>query len=110
EIPQALEKLTGRIRRELGDVTGTPKAIAGETFTSASLAAAQRYAQAQDLQWAGKADDAGSAYRQTIALNPNFSRAYSGLAALLANHGQRQEAEKYYQLALSHIERMSDRE
>jgi tetratricopeptide (TPR) repeat protein len=110
EIPQGVETLAARIRRSLGDVSGTPKNLAEETFTSASLEAAQQYSEAQDFQWQGKWDDSIAAYRKAIELDPNFSRAYAGLAATLANLGQTQEALKYYKLALAHIGRMSDRE
>ncbi|MFL6450001.1 MAG: protein kinase domain-containing protein [Bryobacteraceae bacterium] len=110
DIPQGIEKLAARIRRSLGDVSGTPKNLAAETFTSASLNAAQKYSEAQDMQWQGKWDDSISAYRKAIEFDPNFSRAYAGLAATLANQGQTQEALKYYRLALAHIGRMSDRE
>jgi eukaryotic-like serine/threonine-protein kinase len=109
DLPGAVEKLSERIRRALGDVKSS-KTAAAETFSSASLEAAQRYSQAQDLQWSGKWEDSIAAYRKAVAIDPNLSRAYSGLAATLANRGQRQEAEKYYQLALSHISSMSDRE
>jgi eukaryotic-like serine/threonine-protein kinase len=110
QLPEAVESLAGRIRRALGDRGGESAETAAETFTSASLAAAQRYSQAQDLQWAGKWDEAIAAYRQAVEIDPNLSRAYSGLAATLANLGRRAEAEQYYQLALTHINRMSERE
>jgi hypothetical protein len=53
ELPDAVEKLSGRIRRALGDASSTSKAEAAETFSAASLEAAQLYSQAQDLQWSG---------------------------------------------------------
>jgi tetratricopeptide (TPR) repeat protein len=39
-----------------------------------------------------------------------MGRAYAGIAVSYFNSGRRQEAEKYYQLALSKIDRMTDRE
>ena len=110
EIPQAVEKLAARIRRSLGDNSGTPKRMAEETFTSASLEAAQQYGDAQDLQWAGKWDDSIAAYHKAIQLDPNLSRAYAGLAITYQNRGQRDQADKYYKLALAHVDQMSDRE
>jgi tetratricopeptide (TPR) repeat protein/predicted Ser/Thr protein kinase len=110
QIPQAIEKLGTSVRRSLGDVKGTPKSIAEETFSTASLEAAHQYSQAQDLQQAGKWDQAITTYRQAIQLDPSFSRAYSGLAVTLANLGQHEQAEHYYKLALAYIDRESDRE
>jgi tetratricopeptide (TPR) repeat protein len=110
ELPDAVEKLSGRIRRALGDASSTSKAEAAETFSAASLEAAQLYSQAQDLQWSGKWEDSIAAYKKAIQIDPNLSRAYSGLAATLMNMGRRQEAEPYYQLALAHVSTMSERE
>jgi tetratricopeptide (TPR) repeat protein len=45
-----------------------------------------------------------------VQLDPNFGRAYAGLAAMQNNLGHREEAVKYYQLALAQIDRMTPRE
>ena len=110
EIPSELEKLAAHIRRALGDVNGTPKDLSEETFSAASLEAAQQYSEAQQLQASGKWADSIAAYRRAIQKDPSFSRAYSGLAATLANLGRTDEAAKEYTLALAHIDRESDRE
>ena len=39
-----------------------------------------------------------------------MGRAYGGVAVQLANRGEREEAEKYFQLALARIDRMTERE
>jgi len=83
---------------------------AAETFTAGSLDAAHEYAIAQDLLYRGKFDDAAQHYAQAIRLDPNLGRAYAGLATNYANLGRKEDAEKYYKLALSHIDRMTDRE
>jgi eukaryotic-like serine/threonine-protein kinase len=104
-------KLADRIRKGLGDTTPTSaKQSAAETYTAASLQAAHEYAVAQDLQQAGKNPEAIKAYRHATELDPELGRAYAGIAAAYANLGQRQEAEKNYQLAMAHIDRMTDRE
>ncbi|MFL6416247.1 MAG: protein kinase domain-containing protein, partial [Bryobacteraceae bacterium] len=110
DLPKAVDKIAGRIRRALGDAKRASASSAAETFTSGSLASAQKYAAAQQLQWEGKWPEAVAAYREATALDPNMSRAYAGLAATLANQGKRQEAIHYYQLALAHIDRESERE
>ena len=104
-------KLAERLRKGLGDTT--PEAAqksAAETFSAGSLEAAHAYAIGQDFQLAAKWEDALKAYSQAVQLDPNLGRAYAGTAAIYANLGKRQEAEKYYRLALSHIDRMTDRE
>jgi serine/threonine protein kinase/tetratricopeptide (TPR) repeat protein len=106
-----VDKIAARTRRALGDTT--PEALqmaAAETFTTQSLEAAHDYALAQNLQWQGQWDDAIQHYLQAVQFDSNFGRAYSGLAAVNANKGQPREAQKYYQLAMAHLDRMSDRE
>jgi tetratricopeptide (TPR) repeat protein len=110
DLPRAVDKIGLRIRRDLGDVKPGSQTAAAETFTSGSLASAQKYATAQQLQWEGKRPEAISAYREAIALDPNMSRAYAGLAAAFANEGEQQQALQYYKLALAHIDQESDRE
>jgi tetratricopeptide (TPR) repeat protein len=107
----AVGKLASRVRGALGDTTPESARIAAaETFTAGSFEAAHEYAVAQDLQWAGKWDDAIRHYNRAVELDANMGRAYAGLAAVESNRGRRAEAEKYYKLALARIDRMSDRE
>jgi eukaryotic-like serine/threonine-protein kinase len=107
DVLAAAGKLAERIRKELGDTT---QQSSTETFTASSLEAAHAYAMGQDLQQAGKWTDAMKAYSQAIELDPNLGRAYSGTATVYASLGKRQEAEKYFGLAMTHIDRMTDRE
>ncbi len=107
----AVGKIAAETRHALGDTTPeSAQVTAAGTFTTSSLEAAHAYALAQDLQWAGKWEEAIPLYEQAVQLDPNLGRAYAGLASTSANMGRRKDAEKYYQLALAHIDRMSDRE
>jgi tetratricopeptide (TPR) repeat protein len=110
DLPKAVDKVAEGVRRVLGDSTHSSVNSAAETFTSGSLASAQKYATAQQLQWDGKWEEAVAAYREATVLDPKMSRAYAGMAATLANQGNRQQAAHYYQLALAHIDRESERE
>ena len=104
-------KIAARVRRALGDTTPeSAQVTAAGTFTTSSLEAAHAYALAQDLQWAGKGEEAIPLYEQAVQFDPNLGRAYAGLASTSANMGRRKDAEKYYQRALAHIDRMSERE
>ncbi|HXB67403.1 MAG TPA: protein kinase [Candidatus Acidoferrales bacterium] len=113
--PNDLNRAVGRIaagfRKALGDITPQSAQIAAaETFSSQSLEASQQYARAQELQWAGKWDEALKAYSRSADLDAGLGRAYAGMAAILANQGRKQEAERNFKLAMSKIDRMSDRE
>lgn len=111
DVMAAAGRLATPIRKKLGDQT--PDAVqiaAAETYGTPSLEAAQSYAQGQDAQWAGNPDAAIKAYLRAVALDPNMGRAYAGIAANYRTLGNRAEAEKYYQLAISKIDRMSERE
>ena len=110
-VLDAVGRLAGDVREALGD-TAVPRggAAAGETFTAASLEAARAYATAQELQWAGRVEEAIAQYRQTLALDPDMGRAHSGLAAQYANLGRLADAERSYQDALARLDRMTDRE
>jgi tetratricopeptide (TPR) repeat protein len=110
-VLKAVGKLAARVRTALGDTT--PESIqlaAAETFTSGSLAAAREYAVAQDLQYAGKWQEAIQGYSKAVELDPEMGRAYAGIGALYANMGRLGDADKYYNLAFSKIDRMSERE
>jgi tetratricopeptide (TPR) repeat protein/predicted Ser/Thr protein kinase len=111
DVLGAMGKLASKVRQALGDTT--PESVqlaAAETFTAGSLEAAHEYAQAQQLQWLGKWDEALPHYTRAAELDPNMGRAYSGMAALFANTGHRADAEKYYKMALAHLDRMTERE
>jgi eukaryotic-like serine/threonine-protein kinase len=111
DVLAAAGKLAESIRKGLGDTTPeSAQQSAAETFSAGSLEAAHAYAVGQDFQQAAKWDDALKAYAQAAELDPNLGRAYAGMAAIDANLGKRQDAEKYYGLAMSHIDRMTDRE
>src|SRR5882762_6296550 len=111
EVLSAAAKLADKIRRGLGDKTPeSAQAMADETFSASSLEAAHAYAMGQDFAQAGKWADAMKAYDQAIRFDPNMGRAYAGIAAAYANQGKRQDAEKYYGLAMTHLDRMTERE
>lgn len=110
-VLQAVADLAGKMRKLLGDTT--PQSVQKqqqETVTSSSIEAVHEYAVAQDLQFAGKWEEAQKHYSKAIELDPNMGRAYAGMAVMNANTGHRAEAEKYYQEAMAHIDRMTDRE
>ncbi len=110
DVLPAVGRAAERVRRTLGDTKTANASSEQETFTATSLEAAKAYAEAQDLQWAGKSDDAIAAYLGTLKIDPNFGRAHAGLAALYANRGRTEDAEASYQRALRLLDRMTERE
>jgi serine/threonine protein kinase/Flp pilus assembly protein TadD len=110
-VLQAVAQLADKMRRLLGDTTPDSSRLQQqETVTSSSLEAVHEYAVAQDLQFSGKWEEALPHYSKAVELDPNMGRAYAGMAAMSANMGRKADAEKYYQTAMAHIDRMSDRE
>jgi tetratricopeptide (TPR) repeat protein len=59
---------------------------------------------------AGNMEEALRSYSNAVALDPNFARAYGGMAAASVNLGKTQDAEKDIKLAMEHVDRMTDRE
>ncbi len=107
----AVIKVAARARAALGDTV--PEAVqlaASETFSAASLEAAHDYSQGMSDQLEGRWDQAVAHYQAALARDPGLGRAYAGLAVIENNRGRRAEAERNFKLAMSHVDRMSDRE
>jgi tetratricopeptide (TPR) repeat protein len=81
-----------------------------ETFTTSSLEAMNAYAHAQESIKQGKRPEAIEEYQRAIKEDPNFGRAYSGLAVAFQNAGELKKAAEYQQLALARLDSMNDRE
>ncbi len=111
DVLPALGKLASTIRTALGDTAPqSGKRAAIETFTAASIEAAHEYARAQELQHRGESEAAIAHYNKALELDPDLGRAYAGLAAVHMNLRNREQAEKYFQLAMARIDRMTERE
>jgi tetratricopeptide (TPR) repeat protein len=108
----SIPKLAAPIRKALGDTT--PESVqltaAGGAFQAASLEAVHKYGIAMDQQLAGKMDEAMASFAKAAELDPNFARAYAGMAAVASNLGHDQDAEKYFKFAMQHVDRMTERE
>jgi tetratricopeptide (TPR) repeat protein len=107
----AATKLAAKVRAALGDAT--PEAIQlkeAETFSSMSLDAAHEYAEGMRVVEEGKNEEALRHFQEAVRLDPGMGRAWSGLAVVEQNRGRRGEADRYFQKAMSHLDRMSERE
>ena len=110
QILEAVGRAAARVRETLGDTKTETAASDAETFTAASLEAAKAYTEAQEFGWAGKQEEAIGAYQRALAIDPDFGRAHAGLAATYSNLRRPAEAEASYLDALSHLDRMTERE
>jgi serine/threonine protein kinase/tetratricopeptide (TPR) repeat protein len=112
ELLLNVPKLAAPIRKALGDTTPVSVQLtaAGGAFQAASLEAVHQYGVAMEQQFAGKMPDALQSFSRAAELDPNFARAYAGMAAVSGNIGRPQDAEKYVKLAMEHVDRMTERE
>jgi tetratricopeptide (TPR) repeat protein len=111
EVLTAVGTLAGDLREELGeDSLDRKKLVTSETFTAKSLEAAQAYSKAQSLQYVGRYDEAMAYYRTALEHDPDFGRAYSGLALSAHSLGQTDNADELWQKALSTLGTMTERE
>ena len=108
----AVPQLAAPIRKALGDTT--PESVQVErsrgALTAASLEVVHQYGIGMEQLFAGNSEEALRSFSNAIALDPNFARAYAGMAAASENLGKTKDAEKYVKLALEHVDRMTDRE
>ena len=107
----AIGKLSAKARKELGDKTpGDKQGGQAQTFVAASLEAAHAYAMARQFEKAGKLEEAASHYEQATVADPNFGRAFSGLALLEFSLGREDEAAQHWEKAVSLMDTMTERE
>jgi tetratricopeptide (TPR) repeat protein/tRNA A-37 threonylcarbamoyl transferase component Bud32 len=109
DVLGAVGEVAEQLRKALGDRTPTIRQNA-ETFTTASLDAIREYTVAQDLSADQKDEEAIPHYQAAIKSDPDFGRAYAGLATSLHYQGRREDAAKAWEEALKRLDRMSERE
>jgi serine/threonine protein kinase/Tfp pilus assembly protein PilF len=111
DVLPAVGRLASDLRERLGDIEPESARLAAtETFTAASLEAMNAYANAQNLLFQGQFDEALAQYEEAVALDPEFGRAYSGMAVVYANKKDYDKAEESYEKALQQLDRMTERE
>jgi eukaryotic-like serine/threonine-protein kinase len=112
DILSSLPTLVDPIRTALGD-TEPPEKQFNEVsggFKAASLEAVHQDSIGVDEQFAGKFQDAFDSFQKAAQLDPNFARAYTGMAAMDENLGKQEDALKYMNLAMQHKDNMTERE
>jgi len=111
DVLPAVGRLASDLRRRLGDTQPESARLAeAETFTAASPDAMRAYAVGQELAFQGRHDEAVQSYQQAIAFDPEFGRAYAGLAVVYYNLGESDKSQDYFGQAMARIDRMTERE
>ena len=111
DVLTAVADLASDIRTALGDTASRQNRRAdSESVTTSSLEALQSYTAAQDLYANGKFEEAVREFERSTAKDPNFGRAYAGLANTLFYMGRKKEAEENWKKAVSLMDRMTERE
>ncbi len=112
EVLLTVPKVVAPIRKALGDSTPESVQLAAERggFTVSNLEAVHQYGVGMEQQSEGKMQDALQSFSKAAESDPNFARAYAGMAAVSRSLGKTDDAEKYVKLALVHVDRMSERE
>jgi serine/threonine protein kinase/tetratricopeptide (TPR) repeat protein len=111
DVLRGVQSVAAKLRKALGDTTPeSAQRQKEETVTAASLEALKSYATAQDLSSSGRQEQSIEHYRNAIKLDPEFGRAYSGLATVLFNTGRQPEAADLWKKSLSYMDRMTERE
>jgi eukaryotic-like serine/threonine-protein kinase len=107
----AVTKIASTVRTALGDQTSeSAQRFAMETLSASSLEAVHEYSVAMEALANGKNADALQSFSKAADLDPNFGLADAGEAIASRNLGQNQDAEKYIKEAITHIDRMTERE
>jgi serine/threonine protein kinase/tetratricopeptide (TPR) repeat protein len=110
DVLDAVGRLAGQVRDALGDAGTTPTSQDAETFTAGSLQAMGAYAEAQELNYEGRHEEAIEHFQEAVRFDPDFGRAYAGMGAAYHALGLHDQAEVSYREALKHLDRMTERE
>ena len=102
DVLAEIGSLCRQIREALGD-NSIVRGDAGEfdTFTAASIEAAQDYTKATDLTNAGRQEESLPFYESAVQRDPNFGLALSSWAMSLFQLGREEEATELWKRALS---------
>ena len=107
DVFRAADVLTAKFQSRLVDIPDdSTESLMKETFTTTSLEAMKAYAEAQKLDALGKEEEAIQAYHRAIDFDPNFARAYAGLAVSYYAIRNFAESEKNYAKAIDLIAKM----
>ncbi|PYS47824.1 MAG: hypothetical protein DMG13_26920 [Acidobacteria bacterium] len=111
QVLPIVTKVATAIRKSLGDDTSdSVKLFAMERLSTASLEAVHEYAKGMEALSNNKNDEAVRRFSKSVELDPDFGLADAGRAIAYRNIGEEENAEKYIKQAISHVDRMTERE
>lgn len=104
-------RLIASVREALGDDTSeSAQQFAMASLSATSLEVVRNYAAAMEAASNAKFEEARQSIFRAVELDPNFGIGYQVLAVASRNLGQVQDAEKYINEALRHLDGMTERE
>ena len=109
EILDAVSTLAKRVREALGYTDGRRGKGSQESFAVANLEAAAEYLKAQDLQLDRRLEEARVHYRKALEFDPEFARAYAGLALTEQYLGNIDAATANWNETLSRLDTLTER-
>jgi len=109
EILTAIAEIAKDLRLELGDTEKPGDAGENESFAVGNLQAASEYLDAQELQRNSKNEEAVVHYENALELDPNFARAYAGLALTKQYLGDADAATANWDEALERLDTLTER-
>ncbi len=111
QILSVASDLASEVRTALGDDTSDEtRRFAMGTWTASSLEVVRDFALAAEALSNGRAEEAQKGFSKAVERDPNFGPGFFGLAAVSMGLGRQQDAEKYTDEAVRHLDRMSERE
>jgi tetratricopeptide (TPR) repeat protein len=111
EVLSGVTGVAAALRKGLGDNTSeSSKRFAMETLSTTSLDVIHEYAEAMEALSAGKNEDARRLASKAADLDPNFGSAFGVMAVASEALSQHDEAQKYIGLAMSRLDRVTERE
>lgn len=109
DILGTIARISNNVRVALGDTEKPFGAGAMESFAVANLEAAAEYLKAQDLQLDRKLEEAVTHYEKALELDPDFARAYAGLALTEQYLGNTEAATRNWHETLSRLDNLTER-
>lgn len=109
ELLSAIASIGKELRLALGDTEKPADTGASESFVVANVEAAAEYLKAQDLQRDRKLEDAVAHYQNALGHDPEFARAYAGLALTEQYLGRMDSATRNWEEALSRLHTLTER-
>jgi eukaryotic-like serine/threonine-protein kinase len=111
DVLEVATRLVTRVRTALGDPTpDSDQLFAMRSVSATSLDVVGHYAAAMESQVNQRYEEARQSSLKAIDLDPEFGLGYQALAAVSRNLGRSEDAQKYIDEALRHLEGMTERE